>query len=83
MTIYTSHSSPSNGKTTPRGVSVIVRIAECFERLITTANHPTARKSYRDDSRLLGCTSMLQISRARVEEGNDMGSMRAHASLRS
>lgn len=37
MTIYTSHSCPSDGKTIARDMSV-VRIAECFKEYIITAN---------------------------------------------
>lgn len=59
MTIYTSHSCPSDGKTIARDMSV-VRIAECFKEYIITANHPNTRMYPRRFS-VIGGTSTLHI----------------------
>jgi hypothetical protein len=74
MTIYTSHSCPSDGKTIARDMSV-VRIAECFKEYIITANHPNTRML---SETILGYWRHKYVThpdQSPRREGKDVGSM--------
>lgn len=74
MTIYTSHSCPSDGKTIARDMSV-VRIAECFKEYIITANHPNTRML---SATILGYWRHKYVThpdQSPRREGKDVGSM--------